>query len=107
MRVEHGSKAEAMERFLEEFKKAYEADGFMVALWLVRGDELQLTCCTTHAFPLENRPICEQQLREVNQADARAAMSPPPPLPVTKEFDSFRESMNEMGPLCSISLVSI
>ena len=65
MRVEHGSKAEAMERFLEEFKKAYEADGFMVALWLVRGDELQLTCCTTHAFPLENRPICEQQLREV------------------------------------------
>ncbi len=74
----HESGAEAMDVFLEEFKKLILADGFMACVWVIVDGKIQLTTCTTYNFPLEDRPIAEQQLREVNQSEAVLAMTPPP-----------------------------
>jgi len=96
-RIEHsGGRPEAMEKFLEEFKKVLDADGFLASVWVLRGDKIQLTCCTAHDFPLELRPVCEEQLREVNQNEARHLMTPPPPLPSAPGFSSLPDSYRDL-----------
>ena len=74
----HESSVQAMDVFLEEFKKLIDADGFMAAIWVINDGKLQLACCTTYNFPLEDRPIAEHQLRKVNLSEATLAMAPPP-----------------------------
>ncbi len=74
----HESSAEAMDVFLEEFKKLILADSFMACIWVIVDGRMQLVTCTTYNFALEDRPIAEQQLREVNRDEAIRAMTPPP-----------------------------
>lgn len=86
-RISHDTAESAINAYLEEFKSVIDADGFMAAIWVIVDGRLQLVCCTTHNFPLEDRPIAEQQLREVNRSEAVAAMTPEP-LPMADHLRS-------------------
>lgn len=77
-RRNHDKTVEAAAGFLAAFADALQADGYLAAVWKVQDGRLRLTSLTADNFPLGDRVIAEQQLREVNDEERQFQATPPP-----------------------------